>query len=420
MEQVLDTGAQMLDRMTVLQRNIAMLGAALAREMLDFADLRRNESRRHDNPSIARLEASFASDEIGVALRQSTKRVQDQIAQARRVRGSTPSVWACWSRGDIDPFTVWKIDQAASRLTNSLSVAELDDRAGIYAASHTTRQLQGWLNRFVARTEPDKHSARHRFALKDRYVAIDHDPDGVAWIRGLTSTTDAAQVDALLTKMARALGSEDPRTMDQRRADLYADLLLGRIDVKGTNTGRGSGVTIGITVPISTVLGVDDTPGELLDRSAGIPADVVRELCQQRGTLFYRLLTDPAGKLLDVTEMGRHPSARLRYALDARDGQCLFPTCTAPAERSDNDHDTPLPEGPTNGDNLKNLCRRHHRIKTHGIAQTINLDGCYQWRMPNGSIHDCGPMHQPIRRQPDFSCGEAAIRRMFDSADAPP
>ena len=77
-------------------------------------------------------------------------------------------------------LAVWKIDQTASRLTSKLSVAELDDRAVTYAATDTTRQLQSWLNRFVARTEPNQHATRRRRAFKDRYVAIDHDPDGVA------------------------------------------------------------------------------------------------------------------------------------------------------------------------------------------------------------------------------------------------
>lgn len=423
MEKVLDRGAVALDHMAVLRREIAAREAELAGEMLDFTDLRRQQSERHDNPAIARMEAGFAADEIGVALSLSTlsllnKCVQDSVAQARRIRGTMPFVWASWRRGDIDRLAVWKIDQAASRLTSKLSVAELDDRAVAYAATHTTRQLQSWLNRFVARTEPNQHNTRRRRAFKDRYVAIDHDPDGVAWIRGLTSTTDATQIDALLTKLARAIGSTDPRTMDQRRADLYADLLIGRIDVEGAETGRGSGVTIGITVPISTVLGLDDTPGELLDRSAAIPADIVRELCRHEGTLFHRLLTDPAGNLLDFTEMGRYPSAKLRYALDVRDGQCRFPNCTTPAERSDKDHDLPLPEGPTEADNLKSLCRRHHRIKTHGIAHTINQGGRYRWRMPTGSVHDCPPMPQPVRGQRDFSHGEAALRQLL--ADAPP
>lgn len=417
MELVLDHGTAMLDRMSVLQRRIARLEAELAKEMLDFTDRRRRESERHDNPALARLEAGFAADEIGVALKMSTKRVQDSVAQARRIRGTMPFVWASWRRGDIDRLAVWKIDQAASRLTSKLSVAELDDRAVAYAATHTTRQLQSWLNRFVARTEPNQHNTRRRRAFKDRYVAIDHDPDGVAWIRGLTSTTDASQIDGFLTKLARAIGSEDLRTMDQRRADLYADLLLGRITIGGAKTGRGSGVTIGVTVPISTLMGVDDTPGELLDRSAAIPAEAVRELCRQEGTLFYRLLTDPAGNLLDVTEIGRYPSTKLRYALEMRDGQCRFPNCTAPAERSDKDHDLPLPEGPTEADNLKSLCRRHHRIKTHGIAHTINQGGRYRWRMPTGSVHDCPPMPQPVRRQRDFSHGEAALRRLLADAD---
>ena len=185
MEKVLDRGAVALDHMTVLQREIAAREAELAGEMLDFTDLRRQQGERHDNRAIARMEAGFAADEIGVALSLSTlsllnKCVQDSVAQARRIRGTMPFVWASWRRGDIDRLAVWKIDQTASRLTSKLSVVELDDRAVTYAATHTTRQLQSWLNRFVARTEPNQHTTRRRRAFKDRYVAIDHDPDGVA------------------------------------------------------------------------------------------------------------------------------------------------------------------------------------------------------------------------------------------------
>ena len=38
--------------------------------------------------------------------------------------------------------------------------------------------------------------------------------------------------------------------------------------------------------------------------------------------LFTRLLTDNAGRLLDVTELGRHPSCRLAQAIQIRAGTC--------------------------------------------------------------------------------------------------
>ena len=81
--------------------------------------------------------------------------------------------------------------------------------------------------------------------------------------------------------------------------------------------------------------------------------------------MFYRLLTDPLGRILDVTEAGRFPSTKLRIAVQARDGTCQVPTCSRPATECDLDHEQPHPRGPTSADNLRPLCRRHHRMKTH-------------------------------------------------------
>lgn len=88
---------------------------------------------------------------------------------------------------------------------------------------------------------------------------------------------------------------------------------------------------------------------------------MIRELAAEPGTLFYRLLTDPLGKLLEATEIGRFPSRKLRIALDARDGLCAFPTCGVPVSSCDADHVIPSPRGPTSAENLRHLCRRHHR-----------------------------------------------------------
>ena len=38
-----------------------------------------------------------------------------------------------------------------------------------------------------------------------------------------------------------------------------------------------------------------------------------------------------------------------------------------PAERCDTDHRIPYPHGPTTGDNLGPLCRRHHSYKGHRV-----------------------------------------------------
>ncbi len=109
---------------------------------------------------------------------------------------------------------------------------------------------------------------------------------------------------------------------------------------------------IGVVVPLSSLLNDNDTPAELADRSGFIPGRCCEEhiadaIDPNRGdqVLFTRLLTDDGGRLLDTTELGRYPSARLAQAITIRAGTCRFPTCTVPADRCDLDHHQPVPHG---------------------------------------------------------------------------
>jgi hypothetical protein len=65
--------------------------------------------------------------------------------------------------------------------------------------------------------------------------------------------------------------------------------------------------------------------------------------------------------------VGRFAPDVLSIALRFLYGTCQSPGCMVPAERCDIDHRTPWPNGPTRGDNLGPLCRRHHTYKGHGI-----------------------------------------------------
>src|SRR5829696_6043861 len=51
----------------------------------------------------------------------------------------------------------------------------------------------------------------------------------MGYVTGEVSAADVAAIDGMLAAAARSLGSDDPRTEQQRRADMFADLLLGRL-----------------------------------------------------------------------------------------------------------------------------------------------------------------------------------------------
>ena len=58
---------------------------------------------------------------------------------------------------------------------------------------------------------------------------------------------------------------------------------------------------------------------------------------------------------------------RMHEQAKLTDHHCVFPWCTRPAKRCDTDHRVPYDAGgPTCPCNLAPLCRRHHRLKTHG------------------------------------------------------
>jgi len=156
--------------------------------------------------------------------------------------------------------------------------------------------------------------------------------------------------------------------------------------------------TIGVIISAQSLLGYSNTPGQLTDRSALIPADLIRDLARQPGTLFYRLLTDDKGNLLDVTELGRFPSRKLGNAIDFRDGTCTNPICTTPAHRCDHDHVIPVPEGPTTAVNLNNNCRPEHRAKTHAGHHTSRDGNTTTWTTPTGHTYRTTDQPFPVEQ----------------------
>jgi hypothetical protein len=110
----------------------------------------------------------------------------------------------------------------------------------------------------------------------------------------------------------------------------------------------------------------------------------------------YRLLTDPVGNLLDVTQLGRFPTSRLGFAVEARDQTCLIPSCHRPAVPCDLDHTEPHPRGPTAYANLGPLRRRHHRWKTSRLIQLRQLQpGVFELTMPTGHTTSSKPNPNP-------------------------
>jgi hypothetical protein len=160
---------------------------------------------------------------------------------------------------------------------------------------------------------------------------------------------------------------------------------------------------IRVTVPATTLLGLDNTPGHL-DGYGPLPAETTAHIATD--ATWHRLLTDPAtGILTDYSTTTYQPGKILRQAVTARDQTCCFPQCDRPAHHTDLDHiqafdhhldptsQPPGAPGQTRATNLQPLCRGHHLAKTHhGWHVTRDPDtGTTTWTAPTGHTHTRPP-----------------------------
>lgn len=390
-------GSELVDRIGVRRRAINALEAEQLVDMLDFVETCRAEAARI-TPGLATPAGQAAVHDLSLALDLAPGIVTSRLASARRARGLLPTVWRAFLAGSISTWHMSVIDRQLRRFTRPESATEVDDALAAYAASHTPTQTGRWLARRVERIEADAAEARHRRARADRHVRTTDAGDGMSWLTALLPAVDAAAIAQRLDTEARSLRSDDTRSHDQACADILTGLLIGSSD-PDESTG-GVRTVIGVTVPVTSLMGLDDAPGELSDGSASLPAALVREHALLPGTLFHRLLTDPHGHLLDVAHLGRFAPDKIRTALWFRDKTTGFPTSTVPAERCDSDHVDPWP-APTEGDNLLSLHRQAHRLKTMGFYQVRRRGRAWEWITHTGHTYRRDPETLPVEHWPE-------------------
>jgi hypothetical protein len=188
----------------------------------------REDERRGGGPGNARP-GEFVADEVSLVLQEQLFAVRRLLARSRRLTSGLPSVWRAFRAGDLDAEQVRVIDRVARQVTEPHTLAAIDDRVVEAAQTRCPKQLGIWLLRLVVQLEPLPFERRHQRALEERRVTVLQGADGMGYVTGEVSAADAAAIDATLAAAARNLGADDLRTDQQRRADVFADLLLGRV-----------------------------------------------------------------------------------------------------------------------------------------------------------------------------------------------
>jgi hypothetical protein len=276
--------------------------------------------------------------------------------------------------------------------------AEVLPRAEELTAPRLRRAMIGALHRL----DPDTMAERAQRAADDRYVRVTPAKDGMAWLEAYLPAQDAAAVETAVAAAAAAMKRSDPgdgRTVAQRRADALAQLgwlalATGRLG--GCPCGQSLDgahrrpVSVQVTVPISTLLGLNQQAGELAGYGP-IPADVARRLAGF-GT-WRRLVTDPvSGALIDYGRTRYDPPPDLIEHVVARDRTCRWPGCDRPAVGCDIDHTIAYPYGPTAAGNLGPFCEYHHIGKHHTRWKVRQpAPGRFEYTSPTGHTYTITP-----------------------------
>ena len=349
-----------------------------------------------------------ATSELAVATRISERAAQQLVADSAALVDELPATLDALRSGSVSyrhasilidearslPSECWAAFEAAA-----LPEAETRTPGGFRQRARTLRE----------RTHPISIDDRRREAVESRSVQLEPGRDGMAWLTAHLPAEQAIGAYRRLTEMASGLGAADEtRTLAQRRADVFADLLIDGI-APDTGLGRGVRATVLVTVPALTLLeraSVDQnsrdpkssgsapaTAPATLEDYGPISDDVARRLAAHAPS-FVRLLTHPeTGAVLSVGRDRYSVPRDLKLWLRIRDETCRFPGCGRSAAHADLDHTIDWQHhGATRHDNLAHLCEAHHRLK-HQTDWRVSQagGGALEWCAPSGRVYRTEP-----------------------------
>ena len=365
------------DQLVALLRAEERLVAHLqARQAETIAVLARSEELGGD--------VELASAEIACALHLTRRAADTRLATALQLWERHPQVGIAVARGEIDLYRARVICDAVLPVAGE-AARRIVDRALTRASDLTAGQLRAWLRRLVAEEDPDGAKERHERRVEERRVVAMPNDDGTADLCGFDLPAHrVAEARAYIETLARHL--DDDRSIEQRRADVFLDLLSG-VPVTGHTPARG---VVDITIDLETLAGLAERPGEIPGFGPVI-ADIARQLAHEYGRQWQVTLTHEDRPVWCGTTRRRPDAATARH-IRSRWPRCVFPGCRMPARACDLDHTHPWADGGSTCEhNLVPLCRHHHRLRHRGWRYRRHADHTITWTSPLGRIYRTHP-----------------------------
>jgi hypothetical protein len=268
--------------------------------------------------------------------------------------------------------------------------------------------------------EAARIAAQRRRAIKNRRLAWGSDGEGSTWFSGQLPDLEAQQLIGTLQAFgekgrraerdeAQALRTQrdegdinaseylaarveverrEARTTGQRMADALIDMVNGMASLEKIPSAGGQTPRLVVTLnyqDLRDALEGEIAAGVVHGAIGEIPVDAgsLRRMCCDAGILPVVLSGE--SQVLDEGQEHRLVTGAIRRALELRDGGCIFPGCTVPANLCQAHHIIPWwDEGPTSLDNLCLVCRHHH-----ALVEPDRYHSRDQWRIvvdPNTRI----------------------------------
>jgi hypothetical protein len=333
-------------------------------------------------------------EDVATALRLSPTTAQNRIDVARVLVGHLPNTISALSTGEISVAHATVIArETATAIRNGLSpesIFRVEQTALAHAEFHTPGQVASKVKTTIAKLAPEEFEEIVDRARDARRVTCYSEADGMATVVAILPAEDAQTVMKSIEAYIVKRDGEDAAewsilSADMKRADALTAIASQALASMANDVQpHRRPITISVAIDLPTLLGLAENPGQLAGYGA-IPASVARRLAADGN--WQRFVSDPAtGNLLDFGREKYTPPQELVDYLLARDRICRFPGCRRAGQSSDIDHAQSWETGgETNPSNLGLLCRRHHRMKTHGgWSLESNPDGSCLWKSPVG------------------------------------
>jgi hypothetical protein len=350
----------------------------------------------------ARVEVSGATEaEVSAALRWPVNTVKTRLAEAGTLAERFPQTLAAVAVGEVSFAQARALVETTTVLSDE-AARGVQDRILPRMATQSQAVTRQALRRAVIAADPDAEAKSHAEAQKRRRVELRAEDDGMATVSLFTTAETARGLLNALDRRCRRKAKGDSRTLDQRRADTLAALVL-RGERLTASSGADAVAVVHVVVNIETLLGLSDAPGEI-EGYGPVGAVQARALAAGKRSVLRRMVVNGAGELLAIDSRTYRPCAGERRFIVARDRHCDFPGCQVPARLCDLDHEIPHAQGGRTGrGNLCPRCRRHHNLKTRCAFECTHEGSTAIWTSKaTGRSYTNTPEPYPVLGEEDL------------------